>query len=424
MEYLNSLKNLYGLNDYKLNELAKTIKINIFPNNIEQIKEKLNILMKQQTSIKNQIPSSKFNSINNFIIELYSYTNEFRDNSVKINSSVNKVYDLSNYHMDTTIINSKNTRNIEAERLTVPRQIKFKPKTNNNPKLQPTLNILDNIDPYKLYGYNKNQQIDIQDLKLKYKKYALETHPDKNNGDSKNFNIINEAFKVLYEDYKLKQNDKQFNELKNNSQNYIEKQTKTNYQNTNINSDNFNVNKFNKIYDEHRISNVNDDGYGDWSKDNQFDSEDIVRNSSLTKGNFNKMFDQNVKVSDAVVQYRNPQELFMNSENNCEELGVDKIDNYSGKSKSISYTDYKEAHTTSRLVDTNANTRESYNSINDIKAARSNIKEQTAEEIMELEIKKSREVEQEEKRLLNVSKYDNAHFENYNKIHNIMLSRR
>ena len=420
MDYLNSLKNLYGLNDTKLNELVQTIKINIFPNNIEQIKAQLNILMKQQTSIKNKIPSSKFNSINNFIIELYSYTNEFRNNSVKINSSVNKVYDLSNYHMDTNVINSKNTRNIEAERLNVPRMI---PKQTKN-KSKPKLNILGDIDPYKLYGYDKNKRIDIQDLKLKYKKFALDTHPDKNNGDSKNFNIINEAFKVLYEDYKLKQNDKQFNELKNNSQSYIEKQTKTNYQNTSVNSDNFNVNKFNTVYNDHRISNVNDDGYGDWSKDNEFDSEDIVRNNSLTKGNFNNMFENNVKVSDAVVQYRNPKELFMNNENNCEELGVDKIDNYTGNTKSINYTDYKEAHTTSRLIDTNANSRESYNSVNDIKAARSNIKEQTSEEIMEIELEKSRELEREEKRIFNVRNNDTTHFENYNKIHNIMLSRR
>ena len=420
MDYLNSLKNLYGLNDTKLNELVQTIKNNIFPNNIEQIKAQLNILMKQQTSIKNKIPSSKFNSINNFIIELYSYTNEFRNNSVKINSSVNKVYDLSNYHMDTNVINSKNTRNIEAERLNVPRMIPQQTKNKSKPKL----NILGDIDPYKLYGYDKNKRIDIQDLKLKYKKFALDTHPDKNNGDSKNFNIINEAFKVLYEDYKLKQNDKQFNELKNNSQSYIEKQTKTNYQNTSVNSDNFNVNKFNTVYNDHRISNVNDDGYGDWSKDNEFDSEDIVRNNSLTKGNFNNMFENNVKVSDSVVQYRNPKELFMNNENNCEELGVDKIDNYTGNTKSINYTDYKEAHTTSRLIDTNANNRESYNSVNDIKAARSNIKEQTAEEIMEIELEKSRELEREEKRIFNVRNNDTTHFENYNKIHNIMLSRR
>jgi curved DNA-binding protein CbpA len=414
MEYLNSLKNLYGLNEHQLNDLLKTIKINIFQNNVEPTKSKLDILMKQQTSIKNQIPSNNFNSINNFIIELYSYTNEFRSNSIKLNSSVNKVYDLSNYHMDSSIIN-KNTRNIESERLNIP-------TLSSRPKQKPTLDILGDIDPYKLYGYDKKQHIDINDLKSKYKKYALQTHPDKNNGETKNFNIINQAFKVLYEDYKLKQNDKQFNELKNNSKSFIETQTKTNYQNTNINSDNFNVSKFNKIYGEHRISNANDDGYGDWSKDNEIDSDDIVRDSSLTKGNFNNMFEQNVKVSDAVVQYRNPRELFMNSENNCEELGVDKIENYTGQSKSINYTDYKEAHTTSRLVDPNIKYK-SYNSINEIKAARSNIKDLTAEEIMEMELEKTRDEEREEKRITNVTSHDNAHFENYNKIHNIMLSR-
>ena len=420
MEHLNSLKTLYGLNEAKLNDLLQTIKNNIFPNTIEQVKSQLDILMKQQTTIKNQIPSNKFNSINNFIIELYSYTNEFKSNNIKMNSSINKVYDLSNYHMDSSVINIKNTRNIEAERLNLPR-VSHNPKTKY--KTNSKLNILKDIDPYKLYGYDKQGRIDIQDLKAKYKKYALQTHPDKNNGDTTNFNIINEAFKLLYEDYKLKQNDKQFNELKNNSKSFIETQTKTNYQNTNINSDNFNVSKFNKIYGDHRISNANDDGYGDWSKDNEFDSEDIVRDSSLTKGNFNNMFEQNVKVSDQVVQYRNPKELFMNSENNCEELGVDKIDNYTGKSKSINYTDYKEAHTTSRLVDPNVKYN-SYNSINEIKAARSNIKDLTAEEIMEMELEKTRSEEREEHRRTNVTSHDNAHFENYNKIHNIMLSRR
>ena len=408
MKNLNLLKKLYGMNEIMLDKLLQQLKINLFPNNIDQIKRQLDMLMKQQISIKNQIPSNKFNTINNFIIELYSYLNEFRNNSV------NKVYDLSNYHMDTSVINSKK----EPERLNIPRMTK-QPDTFEQTKLSK----LGDIDPYKLYGYEKNQKIDINDLKEKYKKYALQTHPDKNNGDATNFNIINEAFKQLYEDYKLKINDKQFNELKNNSRSYIETQCKTNYQNTKFDKRNFNVQNFNKIYNDHRISNVNDDGYGDWASDNKFDSEDIVRDSSLTKGNFNNMFEQNVKVSDEVVQYRDPKELFMNSENNCEELGVDKVDNYTGKSKSINYTDYKEAHTTSRLIDPNVKYN-SYNSINEIKAARSNIKDLTAEEIMEIELEKTRKEEYEQKRLQNISKHDGAHFENYNKIHNIMLSRR
>ena len=443
MEYLKSLKNLYGLNEGQMDELKKTVKLNILPTNIDDVKSKLDMMMKQQTTIKNQIPQDRFNNVSNFIIEIYSYINEAKSNITKINSHVNRVYDLSNYQMDTTVLRQKQEKR-QSDRLNIPqlnsRQESQSSRQENKPN-QPNKNIpphhqlpqlprqekkssiLDGIDPYELFGYLSNQKLILQDLKDKYKKYALQTHPDKNNGDARNFNIVNEAFKYLYEEYKLKKNDKKIKELKNNSNSYIEKQSKTNMQNTQFSKDNFSVTKFNGIYDKHRIGNANDDGYGDWSQSNSFDSEDIVRDKSVNSGNFNSMFDSKVKVSADVVKYQSPKELFMNSENNCEELGVEKIDNYTGKSKSINYTDYKEAHTTNRLVDPNTKYN-TYNSVGEVKAARENIKDLTAEELMEIELEKSRQEEAEERRLKHVSKHDNAHFENYNKIHNIMLSRR
>ena len=63
-----------------------------------------------------------------------------------------------------SVINSKNTRNIETDRLNLPR-----PRPTPKPKTNPKLNILEDIDPYKLYGYDKKVRIDIQDLKAKYK---------------------------------------------------------------------------------------------------------------------------------------------------------------------------------------------------------------------------------------------------------------
>ena len=422
MEYLNSLKNLYGLNEGQMEDLKKTLKVNILPTNIDDVKSKLDMMMKQQTTIKNQIPRDRFNNVSNFIIDIYSYINEAKSNITKINSHVNRVYDLSNYQMDTTVLRKK-----PSDRLRIP-QLNSKndkplPRQPQLPRQEKKSSILDGINPYELFGYSEGEKLILQDLKDKYKKYALQTHPDKNNGDTRNFNIINEAFKYLYEEYKLKQDDKQFNELRNSSRDYIETQSKTNLQNTQFSKDNFNVNKFNSIYDKHRIGNANDDGYGDWSQSNSFDSEDIVKDSSINTGNFNSMFDSKVKVTSDLIKYVSPKEMFMNSENNCEELGVDKIDNYTGKSKTINYTDYKEAHTTSRLVDPNTKYNK-YNSINEVKAARSNIKDLTAEELMEIELEKSRQEEAEERRLQQVSKQDNAHFDNYNKIHNIMLTRK
>ena len=459
MENLSSLKNLYGLNETQLENLKQTINLNIFPNNIEQVKLQLNVLMKQQTSVKNQIPKTRFNQVSNFIIEVYSYINEFKSNSV--NTEIDKVYDLSSYHLDSSILHKKpdslpeslkpqktsvNNRQKELlnrlqKRKDPPQQQNPSPPTPPTPsqhqsnlrknvllQQQKTNSKLGDIDPYELYGMTRDKKIDITDLKSKYKKYALQTHPDKNNGETHNFNIVNEAFKVIYEDYKLKENDKQYNELKNNSKSFIESQDKTNYQNKEMSSEdfskgNFNSTKFNTIFNENRIGNANDDGYGDWSKSNEFDSEDIVRDTTINKGNFNNMFDSNVKMPNKVVKFTSPQELFMNDDNNCEELGVDKVDSYTGKSKTINYTDYKEAHTTTRLVDPNTEYN-TYNSLDEVKAARSNMKDLSTEEIMEIELEKSKREEGEDTRLRHLLKQDTAHFENYNKIHNIMLSRR
>ena len=165
---------------------------------------------------------------------------------IKSTNKINKVFDQNEYLFDKNVRFSKGQNNVEPQ--------------------QSDTSI--NIDPYKLYGYIKGQKIDINDLKSKYKKYALETHPDKNGGNPRNFNIINNAFKVLYEDYKLRQEDKQFTELRNSSRSFIEKQRGDNYQNRDMSSENFDSTKFNRLYEKYRISDVNDDGYGDWSKEN------------------------------------------------------------------------------------------------------------------------------------------------------------
>ena len=45
MENLGSLKKLYGLNENQLENLKQTIKLNIFPNNIEQVKLQVDVLI-------------------------------------------------------------------------------------------------------------------------------------------------------------------------------------------------------------------------------------------------------------------------------------------------------------------------------------------------------------------------------------------
>ena len=64
----------------------------------------------------------------------------------------------------------------------------------------------------------------------------------------------------IMEDILIKETDKQYVELKNNSRDFIETQNSNNRQNVKLkfNKDNFDISKFNKVYSENKIEDVND----------------------------------------------------------------------------------------------------------------------------------------------------------------------
>ena len=109
----------------------------------------------------------------------------------------------------------------------------------------------------------------------------------------------------------------------------------------------------------------------------------------------------------------------MNEENNCVELGK-KVNNFTGHTKNIHFTDYKEAHTTNKLIDRNIDFK-SYKNINELENARSTIKPLTEQEIQyEAEQKKLQQTN-EDLRQQNLRMLDEAHFRNYNKVNKLML---
>ena len=444
-----SLKTLYSLDDNSFNNLRTQLnqeRLEIYSKGdidiyLVSFKNNIDSMISKQSLIKNKIPFDKLNMVNNFLIDLTTDLNNFKsriksnsnnsNNSNKSNNSNNSnnrnnrfSYGTNNqmgYQMDPSIL-QQNNRNIPQQQH--PQQQHSQQQQQNNINIpQNRMDILSSIDPYKLYGIERNKDINIELLKNKYREFALQTHPDKNKGDTSNFIIVKECFKKIVEDYKLKQKDKQFNQLKRDSTSFIEQQTKQNSTNKKIDVRNFNINKFNKVYNENKIDNINDDGYIDWIETNTIDSEDIVRDPTLTTGNFHNKFNNNVRINNSVVKYEKPREMFMNEDNNCEELGKTKIDNYSGKSKSINYTDYKEAYTTSRLVDTGIDISDrNFRDITQLKNDRQNIKEQTEEEIMNIELEKSRKEEEEQQRVNNVDSIDQRYFDMYKRTHNIMIS--
>jgi hypothetical protein len=443
------LKLLYSLNIQKLNSLRSQLSIERLENYKDgsiidyliQHKNSINQLIRQQSNIKDRIPYNKLNIVNNFLIDLTGDITSFEEkigNTTVNQQNIYKTNSALDFNIDPEI-NMRNTINNQNSFIdnssVIPPPI---PRSSNNSyfdtKINQTSNHksggnggsggngidMNNIDPYELYGIDKKKPINLDELKQKYKTYALQTHPDKNNGETRNFLIVKESFKIIFNDYKLKKNDKQYNELRTDSLGFIEKQTKENKTNTKFNKDNFNLNKFNKVYKENYISDTNDDGYSDWIKDNSFDSEDIKRDNTLTSGNFHDKFNNDVKMTNEMTQYEKPKELFMNDENNCYEIGKQKNHSYTGKTKNIDYTDYKEAHTTNKLIDTSIGYK-SYKNLNDIQQSREKIQELTADELMSIEMEKHRKEETEQARINYINKQDRLYSEHYDRINNIML---
>ena len=131
------------------------------------------------------------------------------------------------------------------------------------------------FDPYKIL--NIGRQHSEEELKRAYVKLAMKTHPDRG-GDEKKFKIVSTAYSILLKKLKDSKNNHDHQQLRQNSQVSMESQDK-------INVNQMDMALFNKIYEENKIEDAFDEGYGGWMKSNK------VNDSSPEKMfdvNFNK----------------------------------------------------------------------------------------------------------------------------------------
>lgn len=83
---------------------------------------------------------------------------------------------------------------------------------------------LKSIDMERLNYYevlNVSKDFTWEELKESYRKLAINTHPDKPNGNKELFNIITYSFKKLATEYKDRYSNVDHNELKNNQVNFL-----------------------------------------------------------------------------------------------------------------------------------------------------------------------------------------------------------
>ena len=284
------------------------------------------------------------------------------------------------------------------------------------------------LDPYKILGIPKNY--DEKTLKKAYLKAAMKTHPDRGGTQAK-FQLVSIAYTLLTKKLKEKDNSHSHNDLRNMSREYTQQQANKPMINTNM-TDNFDADVFNRIYEENKIPEVYDDGYGNWMEKNtnpEIEQKKLFQ-SGFNKDMFNATFeqykkDQSHKTGNQMVQYKEPEvRISMQNQDSLMTLGQGKITNFGGTTDNLSFTDYKQAFTDgSMLIDTSSvDIGDRSGSMNQIKAQRSNISytmNQQDEQLFALQ--KIEEQKAEQNRIQRLQVYDQKHGQAYEKIHSMLL---
>ena len=405
LEELESLRQQNMLNQAQITQLQQAMNLQQQQQQ-HQLKQQLEQLKKEQSkpiNVPSQNPSSKdYNS--------FATQNQNRNaNDFRRNLGDRLFQDVENRQFQQP----------QQQQNTQPQQ---QPKKNYNPS--PLRNVqTSQIDPYKVldlnYDYNEEQ------LKSSFKRLALKFHPDRPGGSESHFRVIKQAYLELEEKLRMKEGDRQFNELKNQSLDFLQSQPNVPPQQGKPVGV-FDQNMFNKIYDENRTEQSTDVGYSDWMNENALDEKNNepqkILKGKFNRHNFNSAFDKRApKNTGEIIEYKVPQPLYSSNNINHTELGEDNIKNFSGKSGNINYTDYKQAHTTSRLVDPSKVNRQNYNSINHLENERSNMKPLDENEIRDLELDSRQKNESDEINRRRQMDRDNRAFEQYERLNQRML---
>lgn len=237
----------------------------------------------------------------------------------------------------------------------------------------------EDYNPWEILGMEHDNDYDIQNIKRAYKKRALKYHPDKNVGNkdtSDLFNLITNAYIYLLK----KAEEVNEHEIKLNrqvSKQDYEDNINENVVNIHLDKDNFNLNNFNKIFEQYKISDENDTGYGNLMKDNDNSSEQKKFNSKVSQDVFNAHFNElkKNKHQDQLIEFQEPSALHSSSGLSTELLGSSSSDGFGfANSNNLSYTDIKSAHFDENLlIDPNSVNYKTYNSVEQLESDRSTV---------------------------------------------------
>ncbi len=292
----------------------------------------------------------------------------------------------------------------------------------------------DNVNSLRLFQLKSN--FTMEELKKSYKNIALKTHPDRPNGSKEKFQLVTKCYFALLEDIKKRQKEQQFDRMRDNSRDYFDERAKLTkkYQAKksriiNPKDKNFNVKLFNKIFDDNKLYDPNDEGYEDWFK-NDADEQPPpkVFSNKFNIDVFNSTFNdyKDSSSSTEIMEYKEPQAIVSCNQISHTDIDSRVVSDYSKApeaANNLGYSDLKAAYTkNNNLINTNNVKIKQYRNVDDYEKDRSNISfTMTPEQLREQAIQQQIEQQREEERLQRIQERDSMTENHYNNLHQRML---
>ncbi len=194
-------------------------------------------------------------------------------------------------------------------------------------------------------------------LKVAYKKAALRAHPDKGGSEAK-FEAVTRAHAYLVEILRrIRGTRKVTNEVVSapaTLQNDRSSEAKAweQIQPVRLDPKNLNMAVFNQLYEQTRIPDPDEEGYGDWLKDEDGSSGAPKFSGKYNRDVFNKMFQEEaVKKATSTQLILHPEMMALNSSASGVEIGRDKPQTYTAPANAdLQYTDLRAAYTTENTI--------------------------------------------------------------------------